>query len=262
MRNRWPALLLAATACEDGGSKDRTPWGVDLGDPQDWIDPIEYHLAATTTAAWLAGIGTAWVADGAHPCASDLGDGTLRLTPGPDCPHALLPDLAGTAVLTLPTGGDPEFAADASGLAVGGRALLAQQFPLLQAAPTGAQLDVVLATADYGEATTWTWVVHVDTAGTPELTDDTTELYGAATTPQDLPARWTEGGNQVNLALEGYVIEPACRANPTAGRAIVEGSTFWPLFDVLAHAACDGRFSIDSTAQEDEWTPTLDLLTP
>lgn len=263
MRTWFPALMLAVTACDDGGgSKNQTPWGVDLGDPQDWIDPLEYHLAAATTAAWLGQIGAAWVADGAHPCAADPGDGTLVLTPGADCPHALLPDLAGTAVLTLPTGADPIFSADASGLEVGGRTLVAQQFPMVQAAATGATLDVVLSTADYGEETLWTWVVHVDTAGTPELTDDTIELYGADTAPQDLPSRYADGGNQVSLLLEGYRFEPTCRANPTAGRAVVEGSTFWPLFDVQAHTDCDGRFSIDSTAQEDEWTPSLDLLTP
>lgn len=249
-----PLVLLAGCEVDEDGNL-----ALDLGDEQVWIDATEYHLAASTTAAWMSTIAVGHYADGSHPCATEEPDGSLTLTPGPACPHALLESLDGTATIDAPGGGGYTFSGSAEGLSVGGRGLLAQQFTSLQASPTADQVTVAFSTSDYGEDRLWGWVVVVDTKGTPALDDDAVTLNGATFTPEALPEDHVIGNNEVGITST-LSTTPGCRKNPTSGSMIMEGHTDWPLLDILAPKGCDGTLQIDSTNQEAEWTPTLDLF--
>ena len=256
MRTWTLLLLLLVTGCDEDGEL------FDDEDAQRWIDPIEYHLAATSTAAWMAMVTQAVVVEGSHPCATVELDEitTLTIAPGVDCPHPLLEELEGEAVLVL----RPEeylATASAAGLSVGGRSLLAREYSMLQIVPQGDLLTVILETTDYDdEQNLWGWVVRVHSQGTAELTDDHVELQGGTFAAEALPEDYANNRSTVSLTALSLLMMPECRRNPTFGSFLLEGHSSWPLLDVRTHEACDGQMHIDSTEQEEQWRPTLDLL--
>jgi hypothetical protein len=251
---RW--VVLAAAGCTVDEEGNLVPG---LGDPQDWIDPVEYHLAAATTASWLGMITLAHLTEGGHPCAALEADLSLTITPGPQCPHWLLEDLSGTARVEVGSSDGSVSTASAEGLEVAGRPLLAQTFSMLQVLP-GDDVQILLSTSDYeDDGTLWGWLAQVDRAGTPELADDILALAGGTSSPQTLPEDYRRSDNVVTM-LSDFILTPACRRNPISGSMLIEGSSYWPLLEVNGHEACDGTVDVDSNKQADEWTPSLDLL--
>ena len=149
--------------------------------------------------------------------------------------------------------------ADASGLSVDGRSLLAQDFGWIQVAPTPDLVTVLLSTGDYGSDETWGWVVQVSTEGTADLADDTISVTSATFGSEKLPEEHHADAGSVMMSST-MRITPDCRRNPVAGSILMEGHSDWPLLDIRSRPTCDGQLSIDSTTQADQWTPVLDLL--
>jgi hypothetical protein len=229
------------------------------GEPDLWVDPVEYQLAAATTAGWLSQVVTAHESGG-HPCATVDGDGVIAVTPGPSCPHPLLPELEGAARVEWIEALTLTFSASTEGLVSGGRRVLAVEFTWVQGVAYGTTNSVAFSTADYDERD-WLAVVTVDTAGTADLADDGYEIDSVDNSPRDLPEDWEPANTpEIALWLTDVVVSPECRSNPISGYAGVTGWTYWPAYEVDPSTECDGLLYVPSTADRQEWSAPMDLL--
>jgi hypothetical protein len=83
------------------------------------------------------------------------------------------------------------------------------------------------------------WTVKVDTAGTPETSDDTLTIDGVD--------QGVAGISVKQVSATNVKLDPSCTLNPIAGMGVIqEVSTFHIAQDTISfHPACDGKADVD-----------------
>ncbi|MDF1561668.1 MAG: hypothetical protein P1V51_01420 [Deltaproteobacteria bacterium] len=237
-----PLLALGLAACGPGGSEG-----------EEDLRSLEVALASSTSVAQTASIalqamnGGSACATVVTACAAFPCSGEVSIDLGAGCP---LP-LGGVASGTVSVTGQWTDATSATmtsqfvNATSEGRDVVAVSATSVVVSQTGDRVDISYVGQDVevrGEiavAAQSTYVLEVDTAGTPDdPSDDTTTV---TSTQQGVT-----GTDVVQLAITSAVISPDCRLNPIDGQATLQevgsGSTISINMETIEfHAACDGQ---------------------
>ena len=231
-------------------------------DPGPIVEPLESTLGAAVPAAYFAAVSMSVLGGGTSPCAhvaTPVGSGRdveVDVSLGPGCPPMFGAGENGTVAVTgVWTPELATFVMDFTGVTDGGSPMVVEGIASMTVTPSSdnhleiayGEQDITVATGSDagGGLEQVAWVVDVDTAGTPDPSDDTIAISGG---DQSLLAVGGEApmGDVTQVALGGAVFDPGCRRNPNSGIAAVQRAgnlgAGWVLFHF--HAACDGTADV------------------
>lgn len=232
---------------------------------QDSINEVQYGLTSAAAIARIASLSMDAVAGTSSACASVKTactgypcDAAITINLGAGCPLPLGGEAAGTVDVT------GRFTSEKSAtlaqtfanarISTLGKELAVARVTQVSAQRSGATLTVSYAAANAvaGAGATAlavggsaTWNISVDTNSTPDPADDRMTVQASSASAGGL-------GSARVISIDGAVLDPSCRQNPTAGTAsITEVSGLLPkIIKVQFHPSCDGKAEVNGNSSD------------
>jgi hypothetical protein len=239
--------LLALAGCI-GGSADIRQVEVALGTASAVAQPM--------AIANLAVAGPVVCASASQACATYPCTSNVAVTLGGGCPLPLSAD--GTASGTVQVAGNWQSASSATATLTYVNAVAGGESVVV------VNTDTITLNGAPGSTMTVTYSgAHVHTSGASALTASSSWTVSVdGTDPASM--RYTVSGadQQAGLgakqtSLTNVVLDPACRANPVSGSAIIQDVSLTSIKNVQIqfHAACDGKAEVDGRSMLLDYTP-------
>jgi hypothetical protein len=246
-------------------------------DPGPIEHPLDSTLGAAVPAAYAATLAMTTLGGGTSPCTNVVtpagsADVMVNVSLGAGCPPMFTDGESGTVVVAGAwTPQEATFSMDFTNATSGDSPILVVGIGVMSVTPMGSDHLIIV----YGEEAISVgtgsdagggidevvWTVDVDTAGTPDPTDDTISVSGGAQNELVITGQAPKL-DLTQVAVGDAVFNPGCRKNPNSGVAAVQRAGTeadgWVLF--AFHSACDG--TADVAAALAPYTPLITSSLP